>query len=75
MLAISELDGRLLNNHPSDPVSDCGILLHSTPATQRYKVCLEATIPHGAIAGGLGRGGRAWAGRPVSGLDVNLPVY
>jgi len=60
MLAIPELDGRLLHNHCSDPGSDCGILLGSTPATQRYKVCPEATstIPHGAIGGGLGTGGR-----------------
>jgi len=37
-LAIPELDGRLLHNHCSDPESDCGRLLGSTPATQRYKV-------------------------------------
>ena len=36
-LAIPELDGRLLHNHCSDPESDCGRLLGSTPATQRYK--------------------------------------
>jgi len=36
-LAISELDGRFLHNHCSDPESDCGKLLGSTPATQRYK--------------------------------------
>jgi len=37
-LAIPELDGRFLHNHRSDPDSDCGRLLGSTPATQRYKV-------------------------------------
>jgi len=36
-LAISELDGRFLHSHCSDPESDCGGLLGSTPATQRYK--------------------------------------
>jgi len=36
-LAISELNGRFLHNHCSDPGSDCGGLLGSTPATQRYK--------------------------------------
>jgi len=36
-LAIPDLDGRLLHDHTSDPGSDCGILLGSTPATQRYK--------------------------------------
>jgi len=36
-LAISELDGRFLHNHCSDPESDCGRPLGSTPATQRYK--------------------------------------
>jgi len=37
-LAISELDGRSLHNHPSDPESDCGRLLGWMPATQWYKV-------------------------------------
>ena len=37
-LAISELDGRFLHNHRSDPESDCGRLLGWTPATQWYKV-------------------------------------
>jgi len=36
--AISELDGRSLHNHCSDPESDCGRLLGWTPATQWYKV-------------------------------------
>jgi len=36
-LAISELDGRFLHNHFSDPGSDCGRSLGSTPATRRYK--------------------------------------
>jgi len=36
-LAIPALDGRFLHNHYSDPESDCGRLLGSTPATQRYK--------------------------------------
>jgi len=39
-LAIPELDGRFLHDHTSDPGSDCGKLLGSTPATQRYKGCL-----------------------------------
>jgi len=37
VLAIKELDDRFLHNHGSDPESDCGRLLGSTPATQRYK--------------------------------------
>jgi len=37
-LAISELDGGFLHNHPSDPDSDCGRLLGWMPATQWYKV-------------------------------------
>ena len=37
-LAIQELDGRFLHNHFSDPESDCGRSLGSTPATQWYKV-------------------------------------
>ena len=37
MLAIPKLDGRFLNNRWADPGSDCGRLLGSTPATQRYK--------------------------------------
>jgi len=49
VLAISEPDIRFLYNHSSDPGSDCGRLLGSTPAMQRYKVCPEATIPHRAI--------------------------
>ena len=44
-LAISELDGRFLHNHRSDPESDCGRLLGSTPATWSYKLrlCLIRT--------------------------------
>jgi len=37
MRVIPELDDRFLHNHCSDPGSDCGGLLGSTPATQRYK--------------------------------------
>jgi len=37
-LAISELDGRSLHNHHSDPESDCGKVSGWTPATQWYKV-------------------------------------
>jgi len=37
-LTIQELDGRFLHNHFSDPESDCGGSLGSTPATQWYKV-------------------------------------
>jgi len=73
VLAISELEERFLNNHCSDPVSDCGIMLGSTPATQRYKVCPETTIPHGGI--GFQEGGWLKHGRPGLGLDVNFPVY
>jgi len=36
VLAISELDYRYLYNHCFDPGSDCGRLLGSTPARQRY---------------------------------------
>ena len=36
-LAIPALDGRLLHNHCSDPESDVGRLLGSTPATRRYE--------------------------------------
>ena len=36
VLAIKELDDRFLHNHGSDPESDCGRLLGSTPATRRY---------------------------------------
>jgi len=37
-LAIPELDGRFLHNHCSNPESDCGRVLGSTLATQRYRV-------------------------------------
>jgi len=37
-LAISELDGRFLHNHHSDPESECGRLLGWTPATQWYRL-------------------------------------
>ena len=37
MLAIPELDGGFLHNHCSNPGSNCGAMLGSTPATQRYK--------------------------------------
>jgi len=71
-LAIPELDDRFLYNHYSDPGSDCGRLLGSTPATQRYKVCPETIFPHGAIGSqkwgwlaqgrlGLGRAGQSHA--------------
>jgi len=36
-LGIPKLDGRFLHNCWADPGSDCGRLLGSTPATQRYK--------------------------------------
>ena len=36
-LAIPELDGRFLHDRCSDPGSDYGRLLGSTPATKRYK--------------------------------------
>ena len=49
MLVIPELNCRLLYNYCSDPGSDCGILLGSTPATLRYNVCPKGTFAHGAI--------------------------
>jgi len=36
-LALPEPDVRFLHSHCSDPASDCGRLLGSMPATQRYK--------------------------------------
>jgi len=36
-LAIPDLDGRFLHNHSSDPGSDCGGLLGSTPASSGIK--------------------------------------
>ena len=45
-LAISELDGRSLHNHSSDPESDCGGLLGWTLATQWYKVRPCHIEPH-----------------------------
>jgi len=38
VLAIPELDRRFLHNHCSDPETDCGRLLGSTPAMQWYKI-------------------------------------
>jgi len=40
VLAITELDGRFLHNHLSDPESDCGRIFGSTPATPRCKIHL-----------------------------------
>ena len=62
-LAIPEHNDRFLYNHHSESGSVCGRLLGTTPATQRYKLCPEATILHGAIGfqergGGLDRGGQ-----------------
>jgi len=37
VLVIPESDARFLHNYCSDPGSDCGRLLGSTPAMQRYK--------------------------------------
>ena len=76
-LAIPEVDGRLLHNHCSDPGSDGGRVLGSTPVTQRYKVCPGVTIPHGATigsqeGGGSGRGGLVQAGE--AGLRQGRPV-
>ena len=45
-LAIRELDGRFLHNHISDPESDCGTLLASTPASQWYKIHPPARFNH-----------------------------
>jgi len=39
-LVISELEGRSLHTHSSDPEPDCWRLLGSTPATQWYKARL-----------------------------------
>ena len=48
-LALQELHVRFLHNRTADPRSDCGRLLGSTPATQRYKVCPTVAMAHGAI--------------------------
>jgi len=45
-LAIPELDSRFLYNHCSNPESDGGRLLGSTPATLWYRIRPEAIIPH-----------------------------
>jgi len=45
-LAIPELDGRFLHDRWTNPESDCGRLLGSMPATQRYKIHLFATLIH-----------------------------
>jgi len=74
LLALTELDVRSLHDLWADPESDCGRLLGSTPATQRYKVRPEAPIPPGATIG-FQEGGLLAGGRPDSGLNVNLPVF
>jgi len=73
-VALTELDVGFLHDCGADPESDCGRLLGSMPATQRYKVRPEAPIPHRATIG-FQEGGLLGGGRPNSGLDVNLPVY
>ena len=45
-LAISDLNGRSLHNRSTDSGSDCGRLLGSTPATQRYRIHPPATFIH-----------------------------
>jgi len=45
-LAIPELDGRFLHDRWTNPESDCGRLLGSTPATQRYKIHPPANFIH-----------------------------
>jgi len=45
-LAIPELDGRVLHDRWTNPESDCGRLLGSTPATQRYKIHPSANFIH-----------------------------
>jgi len=52
-LALPELDVRFLHNRSADPGSDCGGLLGSTPATQRYKGRLCRIKTH-EIAGPCG---------------------
>jgi len=52
-LAIPELDGRFLHSRLAHPGSDCGGLLGSTPATQRYKGHLCRIMTH-EIAGPCG---------------------
>jgi len=47
MLAIAGLDGRFLHNRFTDFGSVTWISLGSTPATQRYKVCLWRIRIHG----------------------------
>jgi len=44
-LALPELDVRFLHDRWSDPGCDCGRLLGSMPATQRYKVHPKMPIP------------------------------
>jgi len=45
-LAIPELDGRFLHDRWANPESDCGRLLGSTPATQRYRIHPSAICIH-----------------------------
>ena len=45
-LAMPELDGRFLHDRWTNPESDCGRLLGSTPATQRYKLHPSANFIH-----------------------------
>jgi len=58
VLAIPELHDRSLLNHSgcSDPGSDCGRLLGSTPATQGYKGCLCHIKAHEIRVADPGRG-------------------
>jgi len=46
LLAIPELEGRSLNSHSSDPVSDCRRLLGSTPSTRWNKGSHCRTLAH-----------------------------
>jgi len=45
-LALPELDVRFLHDRVVDPGSDCGRLLGSRPATQRYKGRLSRITTH-----------------------------
>ena len=45
-LAIPELDGRFLHDRWTNPESDRGRLLGSTPVTQRYKIHPSAIFIH-----------------------------
>ena len=56
-LAIPELDGRFIHDRWTNPESDCGRLLGSTPATQRYKIHPSTILIHDVTGlNGMGLG-------------------